>query len=195
MLCYVRFTLFAIGSGGQELELLARDSAELTTWKTAFESARNDIITQSDASSGSGAGAGSSCAVTKTPCVPTTKVKGTGGAHEISGMHKLTDIGIPNTLKVSYEMQITYEVLGQSNGVVLHYDEAISPASDELCRSEKRYLHSFEAALPPQVRFLPPTTTAQEDFFSLLMVDPDYPSVQNPLFREHVHWVSECPVM
>lgn len=140
------------------------------------------------------AGAGAAGKGAGAPAI--TKIKSSGGDHVISGVHGLTDIGIPNNLKVSYEMQVTYEVLGQRNGVVLQYEEVVSAASDEICRAEKRYLQAFEVATPPQLRYLSPSQAheqqeaGEEKFYSLLLVDPDYPSVQNPLFREHVHWVS-----
>lgn len=179
---FVRFTLFAIGSGGQELELLAADSGTVTAWKKALESAQEAYVAGGQGQEGGKSRQGA-------------KIKGSGGTKVISGLHKLTDIGISSSLKLSYEMQITYEVLGQRDGVVLQYEEAVSPASGEQCRVQtSKYLRAFETMSPPRVvRYLPASQEqGRAGFFSLLLLDPDYPSVENPAFREHVHWVSDC---
>jgi hypothetical protein len=172
------FTLFAIGSGGQELELLATEQSQVGEWKRAFESARALFVDESTQVQQS---------LEKNGLQVPLRMKGSGGQKGVSGVHVLTDIGISNTLKVSHEMQITYEVIAHRNGVVLQYDEAVSPASEELPRSPKGYLQAFETASAPAVVKYSHT---EGEFYTLLLVDLDFPSVQNPLFREHVKWVS-----
>lgn len=168
------FILYAIGSGGQELELLASEQKDVTAWKEALERAREIHVAESALVNAS---------LQKTGQAP-VGVKGTGGSKVISGIHLLTDIGISPNLKVSCEMQICYEVMGMRGGALLQYDEHISPASDEKSREVKCYVSSFETAFAPVVRY----PHEEGDFYTLLLLDPDHPSALLPSLREHVLW-------
>ena len=175
----LKFTLFAIGSGGQELELLAKKREDVTAWKNALEQSKEEYVTKLQQQSKSGV------VEIRSSVGAVTRISGSGGQAEVSGVHNLLDIGIPNNIKISHEMRIVYEVLGQREGVLLHYDEIIHPASSEESRRPDNHVQSFETSNCPAVEY----PHEEEEYYTLLLVDPDYPSVQSPLYRERVHWV------
>jgi hypothetical protein len=170
------FTLFAIGTGGQELELQASDPSEVQEWKDAFEAAKEVHVSDTHCAKSSTSSGGQKMSV---------RAHVSGGNKVISGVHKLTDIGLAVNLKVPREMQITYEVVGMKKGIVLQYDEHISPASDEKPRTVEAHVQAFETIVPPAVVSYPHT---DGEYFSLLLVDPDRSKGKDVRSREYVQW-------
>jgi len=48
-------------------------------------------------------------------------------------------------------------------------------------------LHSLDVRSAPKIRYL--QEVQDGDFFSLLMIDPDYPKRENPVDAAYIHWL------
>jgi hypothetical protein len=88
---------------------------------------------------------------------------------DISPFHQLQDIGISPSV------------------AVLQYDEIVLPASEELQRDKNKYLMAFEVSSPPSSIRYP---HEKNHFYTLILLNPDYPDSSRPEFKEYIHWVS-----